>query len=168
MNKAIFLDRDGVINIDKSYVYKIDDFEFVEGLMKALKHFQDLGYLLIVVTNQSGIGRGYYTINDFKKLTHWMLEEFKREKIDIKKVFFCPHSPEERCECRKPQPGMIKEAAKEFDIELKNSWMIGDKESDIEAALSAGIKNTILIGDMDTKAKFKVKSILDTISIIKK
>ena len=167
MKKVVFLDRDGVINIDKSYVYKIDDFEFTKDLIKVLKHFLKLDYTLIIVTNQSGIGRGFYKLEDFKKLTKWMLEELKKFNIEIKKVYFCPHDPKEQCECRKPHPKMLLEAANEFNIDLTNSWMIGDKESDIEAAINAGINNTIFIGNKKTKAKFKVKSILDTIAIIK-
>ncbi|WP_200763490.1 D-glycero-beta-D-manno-heptose 1,7-bisphosphate 7-phosphatase [Nitrosophilus alvini] len=167
MRKAVFLDRDGVINIDKSYVYKKEDFEFSKGVFKALKHFRKLGYLLIIVTNQSGIGRCYYTQKDFEKLTEWMLGEFEKKGVKIDGVYFCPHKPEDGCICRKPEPGMIKKAAEDFDIDLKKSWMIGDKERDIEAAHRAGIENTILIGDIDTSAKFKVNSILDTISIIK-
>ena len=168
MKRAVFLDRDGVINIDKNYVHKIEDFEFIKGVKEALKHFLDAGYTLIIITNQSGIGRGYYTKEDFEKLTNWMLNELKKDSILIKKVYFCPHKPEDKCECRKPSPKMILDAKKEFDIDLKNSWLIGDKESDIEAGLNAGIKKTILIGDRPSKAKFVVKSILDTISIIRK
>lgn len=167
MNKAIFLDRDGVINIDKNYVHKIEDFEFIDGVKEALKYFQNLGYILIIVTNQSGIGRGYYRQEDFEKLTNWMIDELEKDKIFIKKVYFCPHRPDENCDCRKPNPKMILDAAKEFNVDLKKSWMIGDKESDIEAGLNAGVKKTILIGEGKTKAKYKVKSLLDTISIIK-
>ena len=168
MKRAIFLDRDGVINIDKNYVHKIEDFEFAKGAKEALKHFLDDRYILIVITNQSGIGRGYYTKKDFEKLTNWMLNELKKDSIFIKKVYFCPHKPEDKCECRKPNPKMILDAKKEFNLDLKNSWLIGDKESDIEAGLNAGIKKTILIGDRPSKAKYVVKSILDTISIIRK
>jgi len=172
MKKAIFLDRDGVINVDKGYVYKIEDFEFTKGAIKALKYFQSLGYILIVVTNQSGIARGYYKLEDFKKLTKWMKNRLKADGIEIKEVYFCPHSPDDRCSCRKPSPGMILKAAKDYDIDVKKSWMIGDKPSDIEAALKAGIENTILIEDegrrlkVKGKAKYKAKSLFDTIFII--
>nr|WP_281950382.1 D-glycero-beta-D-manno-heptose 1,7-bisphosphate 7-phosphatase [Nitrosophilus kaiyonis] len=180
MNRAIFLDRDGVINVDKGYVHKIEDFEFTTGTIKALKYFQSLGYLLIIVTNQSGIGRGYYTKKDFYKLTSWMKNRLKADGIEIKEVYFCPHSPEENCKCRKPEPGMILKAAKDFDIDLKKSWMIGDKISDIKAAKRAGIENTIFIEEenkkrgeggkvvrKEGKAKYIAKSLFDTISIIK-
>lgn len=161
MQKAIFLDRDGVINIDKAYVSKIEDFEFCEGVFETLQHFQKLGYLLIIVTNQSGIGRGYYSEEDFQTLTTWMQKELLHVKVKIDAVFHCPHAPEENCECRKPKSGMFKEAIKAFDIDVTQSWMIGDKQTDIEAALGAGVTNTILLG------KTSVNFILDTINLIK-
>lgn len=161
MTKAIFLDRDGVINLDKAYVSKIEDFEFCEGVFEALTHFQNLGYLLIIVTNQSGISRGYYTEEDFQKLTDWMRKELLHVRIKIDAVYHCPHAPEANCACRKPQSGMFLKAIEDFDIDVKQSWMIGDKPSDIEAALGAGILNTILLG------KTSVNFILDTINLIK-
>ena len=166
--KAIFLDRDGVINIDKSYVYKIDEFEFSDGIFEVLKYFQSLGYILLVVTNQSGIGRGYYTQKDFLKLTSYMCNEFEKRDIKISKVYHSPSLPEKNLPCRKPNPGMLLEGEKDFNIDMKSSWMIGDKKSDIEAGLNAGISNTIYIGDGELEvAKFCVNSILDTMSIIK-
>ena len=144
-NKAVFLDRDGVINIDKNYVYKIEDFEFVDGIFEKLRDYQKRGYLLIVVTNQSGIGRGYYTEEDFQKLTSYMLSELEKEGIKIAKVYHCNHSPEEGCECRKPNPGMLLKAKEEFNIDMKNSIMIGDKESDMEACKRAGVGECIKV-----------------------
>jgi D-glycero-D-manno-heptose 1,7-bisphosphate phosphatase len=169
MQKAVFLDRDGVINIDKAYVSKIEDFEFCEGVFDVLHHFQSLGYLLIIVTNQSGIGRGYYSEEDFQKLTSWMREEFLHVNIKIDAVYHCPHAPEANCECRKPKSGMFEEAIKAFHIDAKHSWMIGDKPSDIDAALGIGIEQTILIGDevQNTQAKYCVNFLLDTINLIK-
>lgn len=161
MRKAVFLDRDGVINVDKSYVYKIEDFEFCEGVFEALRHFQKLGYLLIIVTNQSGIGRGYYSEEAFQNLTAWMKKELLHVKIKIDAVYHCPHRPEALCACRKPKSGMFEHAIKDFDIDVSQSWMIGDKPSDIDAALGAGIGNTILLG------KSNVNFILDTIDLIK-
>jgi len=167
--KAIFLDRDGIINIDHSYVYKKENFEFCDGVFKTLQHFISLGYQLFIVTNQSGIGRGYYTQADFEKLTSWMLDEFTCKDIKITKVYYCPHAPEEKCECRKPKIGMFKKAQEEFEIDIKNSWMIGDKPSDIQAGRNAGIANTIFVNKSSTckDASYSVKSILDTINIIK-
>jgi len=168
-SKAIFLDRDGVINIDKSYLYKKEDFEFCDGIFELLKHTQTLGYKLFVITNQSGISRGYYSENDFKKLTTWMLDKFAKQDIKIEKVYHCPHLPEDGCECRKPKPKMINDAIKEFNIEPKLSWMIGDKDSDIQAAKNASIENTILISaEKSPLAKYRVNSLCDIINIIKK
>ena len=161
MTKAVFLDRDGVINIDKAYVSKIEDFEFCEGVFEALKHFQNLGYLLIVVTNQSGIGRGYYSEENFQILSDWMQKELLHVKIKIDAIYHCPHAPEVNCACRKPKSGMFLKAIEDFDIDVANSWMIGDKETDMEAAIVAGIPNTILLG------KTSVNFILDTINLIK-
>jgi len=146
MKKALFLDRDGVINIDYGYVSKIKDFKFIDGILDFIKSAQKKGYLPIVVTNQSGIGRGYYSLEDFEKLTEWMLEQMQQAGIEIDRsqVFYCPHAPEDGCDCRKPMPGMLLEAKKCFNIDMKNSWMIGDKLSDIEAAKSAGVENSYL------------------------
>jgi len=168
MKKAIFLDRDGIINVDYAYVHKKENFEFVEGIFETLKYFLSLDYLLLMVTNQSGIGRGYYSEDDFEKLTSWMLDEFTCKGIKITKIYHCPHSPQEMCKCRKPEIGMFESAKKEFDIDMQNSWMIGDKPSDIEAGNNAGIPNTIFVNtDTCQEASYSVKSILDTISIIK-
>ncbi len=169
INKAVFLDRDGVINYDKGYVCKIEDFKFVNGIFEVLRYFQNAGYKLFIITNQSGIGRGYYTIRDFEILTSWMLKEFEKKGIRIEKVYFCPHSPEEGCSCRKPKTGMFEKAFKEFKIDKKRSWMIGDKLSDTKAAVDAGIENTILIGNCwirDENAKYIVNDIFDTIRLI--
>ena len=169
MKKAIFLDRDGIINVDHSYVYRQEDFEFCEGIFETLQHFLSLGYQLFIVTNQSGIGRGYYTKDDFEKLISWMLSQFCSENIKITKMYHCPHSPSEGCECRKPKTAMFKRAKKEFNIDMKNSWMIGDKPSDIQAGFNANIPNTIFVNSSTCKeASHSVKSILDTIDIIKK
>ncbi len=167
MQKAVFLDRDGVINIDKKYVYKIEDFEFCRGVFEALHHFQSLGYKLIIVTNQSGIGRGYYSEEEFQKLTGWMREALLHVNINIDAVYHCPHAPEENCACRKPKSGMLEEAIRTFNIDVKDSWMIGDKRSDIEAAYSVGIENTIFLGEArDSGAKYCVNFLLDTIDLI--
>lgn len=173
MQKAVFLDRDGVINIEKDYLYKIEDFEFTEGLFTALSSFKKSGYKLFIITNQSGIGRGYYSEEDFKTLTKWMIEEFQKREILISAVKYCPHAPNENCTCRKPLPKMITDLQEEFSIDLKNSWVIGDKECDIKCALNAKIENTILvrsghkINEENTQAKYIRNSVFDTIDLIK-
>jgi len=136
--KAVFLDRDGTINIDKNYVYKIDDFEFIPGVIKALKLFQEKGYKLFIITNQSGIARGYYTEEDFHILNNWMLSQLEKNNINIESVYYCPHLDEAKvlkykknCTCRKPNLGLFYKAIEEFDIDLNQSIVIGDKERDI-------------------------------------
>ena len=119
--KALFLDRDGVINYDPGYVYRIEDFEFMPGIFEALAGFMMLGYEIFIVTNQSGIGRGYYSEDDFAKLSKHMIDEFKSYGIEIKKIYHCPHTPSDDCNCRKPKPGMILQALDEFNISLKDS-----------------------------------------------
>jgi len=167
--KSIFLDRDGVINHEIGYLYKPKDFVFIDGVFEASRHFIDLGYKIIIITNQSGISRGYYQEKDFHKLTRWMLDQFKINSIVIHDVFFCPHGPNDDCVCRKPKPGMILDAAKKHNINLKDSWLIGDKEVDIEAANNAGICNTIIvksghsIDELNTNAKYVCSSIKDSI-----
>ena len=171
--KVIFLDRDGVINKDIGYLFKVQDFKFTEGVFGACKGFQLLGYELIIVTNQSGIARGYYQEEDFHELTAWMLGQFEIRGIRILDVLFCPHGPTSACECRKPKPGMLLAAREKYCINMKNSWLIGDKETDIEAAYAAGVDKTILvksghiIGESDTKAKFLVESIKESSNIIR-
>jgi D-glycero-D-manno-heptose 1,7-bisphosphate phosphatase len=147
MRRALFLDRDGVINIDHGYVGRVEDFEFVEGILAFIKKAQERGYLPIIVTNQSGIGRGYYSSEDFEAVTRYMLQKMREQGIEIEReqVFHCPHAPEEACVCRKPMPGMFEAAKKRFDIDMENSIMIGDKPSDIEAAKRAGVGHTVLI-----------------------
>ncbi|QOG11745.1 D-glycero-beta-D-manno-heptose 1,7-bisphosphate 7-phosphatase [Arcobacter sp. FWKO B] len=173
MNKAVFIDRDGVINIEKDYVYKIKDFEFIDGVFEACSYLQKLGYVLIVITNQSGIGRGYYTQNDFETLTYWMLNEFEKNGITITKVYHCPHAPKEECRCRKPKTGMIDEAVEELDIDVTKSYLIGDKISDIECAKNAKIKTSIHVksghsfDEKDSNADFIIDSIKEIKNIIK-
>jgi len=144
--KALFLDRDGVINVEKNYLYKIEDFEFIEGIFELCQHFIDAGYLIFVVTNQSGIARNYYTEEDFEELTAWMLGVFYEHGIEITHVYHCPHHPDisGACSCRKPKPEMLLQAAREFDVDLENSIMIGDKERDIEAGINAGLAQSYL------------------------
>ena len=147
MNKALFLDRDGVVNVEKNYLHKIEDFELMEGILEVCRVYQDQGYLIIIVTNQSGISRGYYTEEDFAHLSRWMVEHFQEFGIKISHIYHCPHheSIDGICECRKPEPGMFLEAQKEYDLDMAASVMIGDNERDIEAALRAGVGMNILL-----------------------
>ena len=137
MNKAIFLDRDGTINVEKHYLYKIEDFQFLPGVIESLRHLQDAGFLLIVITNQSGIGRGYYTEGDFHKLNDWMVAILKEQGVTITEVYYCPHLLDAEvelyrkdCDCRKPKLGMYRQAVTDYNIELEQSYAIGDKIRD--------------------------------------
>ncbi|MEA3522752.1 MAG: D-glycero-beta-D-manno-heptose 1,7-bisphosphate 7-phosphatase [Campylobacterota bacterium] len=158
MNKALFLDRDGVINEDHAYVYKPEQFEFIEGIFDLCKYYQDQGYIIIVVTNQSGIARGLYSEEEFLHVSQWMCKQFEDNGVKITHIYHCPHHPEitGSCRCRKPSAGMLLDAKREYDIDMKNSIMIGDKERDIEAAIGAGVENTILFTaneNTETKAR---------------
>ena len=157
--KALFLDRDGVINSDeKKYTYKIEEFEFIEGIFDFCKSFQEKNYLIFVITNQSGIARGYYTLEDFKRLTIYMESEFQKHNIYIAKTYFCPFHVDGKLpefsvisEDRKPNPGMILKACQEFYLDLSNSILVGDQETDIEAGKRAGIgKNLLFAGSFQT------------------
>ena len=147
-NKALFLDRDGVINIDFGYVSTEDSFEFTDGIFDACRFFQAQGFKLVVVTNQSGIARGFFTENSFENLTSWMCKQFEFNGCFIDKVYHCPHHPDisGECGCRKPKTGMIKKAEKDLDLDLSRSIMIGDKISDVQASTTAGIGLSVRLG----------------------
>ncbi|OCH17243.1 D-glycero-beta-D-manno-heptose-1,7-bisphosphate 7-phosphatase [Aliivibrio sp. 1S165] len=149
---AVFLDRDGVINVDRGYVHKRDDFEYIDGVFNAVKKCKDMGYLLVLVTNQSGIARGMFTEEQFETLTEWMDWNFAENDIDFDGIYYCPHHPEatverykEECDCRKPNPGMFMSAQTFLDIDMENSVMIGDKKEDMMAAQAAGVGTRILV-----------------------
>lgn len=146
-NKALFLDRDGVINKEINYLFKIVDFKFNRGIFKICKEYISKGFIIIIITNQAGIARGLYNVKDFHKLTDWMISEFKKRNIKIHRVYFCPHHPDftGNCDCRKPKPGLINNAVKDFNIDIEESVLIGDKHTDIQAGINAGIKNNYLI-----------------------
>jgi D-glycero-D-manno-heptose 1,7-bisphosphate phosphatase len=167
-NKALFLDRDGVINVEKDYLYKIEDFEFISGIFDLCSYYQKLGYIIIVVTNQSGISRGFYSEDDFEHLSSWMIEEFSKNSIEVKKVYHCPHHPEfsGKCSCRKPLPGMLIQAQKEYDIDMKNSVLVGDKERDIEAGLNAGLSETYLFNEANDIKHSKATKIVSNLDDI--
>lgn len=146
MGKAFYLDRDGVINHDFGYVGSKARFEFIDGVFEACRLIMNQGFQIVIVTNQAGIARGYYDEEQFNKLNDWMLMQFKLHNIVITEVYHCPHHPDgiveqyrQDCECRKPKPGMILKAANKHHINLSESVMVGDKNSDLEAGRRAGI-----------------------------
>lgn len=154
MRKAIFLDRDGVINVDHGYVGKIQDFEFLPGVIDSLAYLKRSGFLLVLVTNQSGIARGFYTEQDFHTLTAHMQNVLQEHDASFDGVYFCPHHPQaqieayrQNCSCRKPLPGMFIQAQQELNIDMANSWMVGDHASDLKAAQAANISNLVLVGE---------------------
>jgi len=145
MKRAVFLDRDGTINIEKKYLSKPEQLVFFPGVEAAMKKLQDAGYLLIVVTNQSGIGRGYYTEADMHKVHEKMLSLFAPHGIHVTKIYYAPESPEEPSRGRKPSPAFLHDARDEFGVDLAQSFMIGDKLIDIECGWNAGVKKSILV-----------------------
>ena len=174
INRALFLDRDGVINADRGYVYRICDFEFIEGIFDLCNWFQKRGFLIIVATNQAGIGRGYYSEQEFLSLTAWMNRQFASHGITITHTYYCPFHPEHgignyRADSfnRKPNPGMILTARDDYELDLANSILIGDKESDITAGLTASIGTTILMANVSgnilpmTNASLVAQSLLE-------
>ncbi len=150
MRRALFLDRDGVINVDHGYVHHKSNFQFIDGIFDLMTEATRRGYYLFVVTNQSGIARGLYTERDFHELTDWMCNQFSYRGVHIKKVYFSPYHPSEgigeyrKDDCsRKPKPGMIIQAKADFGIDLSKSILIGDKDTDIQAGLAAGVGRNI-------------------------
>lgn len=146
-DKAVFLDRDGVLNVDVAYLYRIEDLQWVEGAKDALAYLSKQGYKLFVVTNQSGIARGYYTVSEMQALHEHMQQELQPLQVKIEKFFYCPHYKDGKvaefacdCDCRKPKPGMLMQAFAEYELDKASCFMIGDKDSDLEAAAGAGIK----------------------------
>jgi len=150
MKRAVFLDRDGTINVEKDYLYQIQDFEFIPGAVDAIRVLNDAGYFVVVVTNQSGVARGYYTEEDVELLHRHIDAELGKTGARVDAWLYCPHHPDGRgsyslpCDCRKPLPGMLKDAARRYDIDLESSVMVGDKFADIGAGISAGCR-TILV-----------------------
>jgi D-glycero-D-manno-heptose 1,7-bisphosphate phosphatase len=146
MKRAVFIDRDGTINVEKEYLYLPGDFEFIPGAAKAIQLLNGAGFLVVVVTNQSGVARGYYTEEDVHLLHRYAAAQLEHSGSRVDAWFYCPHHPSGRgsyalpCRCRKPQPGMLLEAARRFEIDLDSSIMIGDKLVDVEAGRAAGCR----------------------------
>lgn len=146
VRRALFLDRDGVVNVDRGYVHAAADVAWVDGIFQLAREATAAGHLLVVVTNQAGIARGYYTTREFLDFTAWMHDRFRREEAPLLATYYCPHHPtagegELRCECdcRKPAPGMLLAAASELGIDLRASLLLGDMPSDLAAAEAAGV-----------------------------
>jgi D-glycero-D-manno-heptose 1,7-bisphosphate phosphatase len=174
LQPALFLDRDGVINVDHAYVHRPEHFEFIDGIFDLVTAANRAGYLVVVVTNQAGIGRGYYSEADFHALTDWMCSEFARRGGRIDAVYFCPYHPEHgvgqykrESEYRKPGPGMLLQAAREHGIDLSASIMVGDKISDMEAGRRAGVGTLLYLGhEQEATLGLPVRRLSDVLPFI--
>ena len=173
---ALFLDRDGVINVDKEYIYKIEDFDFIDGIFDLITHARNIGYLIIIITNQSGIGRGIFTDEDFQKLNNWMIDKLKDNGAEIDSVYYCATHPTKGIgeyktidKRRKPSPGMFFEAMRDHNVDLSKSIMLGDKISDMEAATLAGIQNLFLLSsEKKFQNSINISSLKEVIKFLKK
>lgn len=171
---AVFIDRDGVINVDHGYVHKVDDFEYVDGVFEATRKLKEMGYLLVLVTNQSGIARGMFSEDEFMSLTEWMDWNFVDNGVEFDGIYYCPHHPEhgvgdykQDCDCRKPKPGMFNTAKSFLKIDMDNSVMIGDKAEDMMAAEAAGVGTRILVKTgkpVTEKGEQLASTVLDSIA----
>jgi D-glycero-D-manno-heptose 1,7-bisphosphate phosphatase len=152
LKKAVFVDRDGTLNVEKNYLYRVEDFEFIPGVLEAIRRLRDSGFLVIVVTNQSGVARGYFTLAEVDALHRHIQNELKKSGTCIDGFYVCPHHPTEgvgeyrrECDCRKGEPGLLLRAAAEHHIDLLGSYMIGDKVADVEAGERAGCKPLLVM-----------------------
>lgn len=162
--KVAFLDRDGVINEEVRYLHKAKDFIYTHNCISALKIIQNLDYKIIIVTNQAGIAKGFFSESDYQNLTSWFLNDLSNQGVKVMDIFYCPHHPDGKipaysfaCENRKPSPGMILKAKKKYNIDLKNSFLVGDKHTDIEAAMRAGVGKYYLVESGHTISKIHYK-----------
>ena len=179
---AIFLDRDGTINVDHGYVHEIDEFEFIDGVIDALRELKEMGYALVVVTNQSGIARGKFTETQFETLTEWMDWSLADRGVELDGIYYCPHHPQgtveeyrQTCDCRKPHPGMFNSAQESLNIDMAASYMVGDKLEDMQAASAAGIGTKVLVrsgkpvtSEAENAADWVINSLADLPKALKK
>lgn len=175
---ALFLDRDGVINTDFGYVHTPECTEWIDGIFELCQRAQAMGLSIVVVTNQAGIARGYYSQAQFEQYSRWMVDQFRQREVDILAVYHCPHHPEfgigtlkTECDCRKPRPGMILQAAREHGLDLSRSALLGDKVSDIQAAASARVGLRVLLGDdglgqMGLPAHYRVENMAEVGAVL--
>lgn len=160
-NKAIILDRDGVINKEVSYLSDPKDFEFIKGSIEALKILKQKGFLLIIITNQAGIARGFFTEETLKAIHHKMIEILKKNNIQLDDIYYCPHHPDFTglCDCRKPNPGMILKAQQKYNIDLSYSYIVGDTLNDIKAGFAAKCKTVLVLTGYGKEEFKKINSI---------
>jgi len=179
VNKALFLDRDGVINIDHGYTYKISDLNLLDGVVEGLQAISHLDYKIFIITNQSGIARGLFGIDDLHFFMDHLLKILAKNDINVSDYFFCPHHQEgtinsytKKCSCRKPEPGMLHDAQEKYNLDLSQSILIGDKETDILAGKNAGVPYNILISNsilpISSMASYSAKDLIQAAKIIKR
>ena len=172
MNKAVFLDRDNTIIYDIPYSADIEKVKIMPDVPDVLREFLKKNYMLIIITNQSGVARGVFSLDEMHKLHRHLINIFEQENIKIHDIFYCPHSPEENCECRKPSPSLFYLAAEKHKIDLTESIMIGDKISDVESGINAGCKHNILLTDKEFKNREKhfmtAKNIKEALHLLQK
>ena len=145
MKKAVFLDRDGTIIEEKEYLHKVEEVTIIPGAPAALKRLQDAGFQLVIVSNQSGVGRGYFTLADVEKVNQYILRHFDREWVRFEKIYIAPEAPEAPSRGRKPSPQFLLDARDEFGLDLAQSYMIGDKLIDLECGWNAGVRQCLLV-----------------------
>lgn len=165
MKKCVFLDRDGNVNVEKDYLHKIEDFEFEKNAKEAIKIFNDLGYLVVIVTNQSGVARNYYDEESVKTLHNYLRKEVEKIGGRIDGFYYCPHHPEKgigkykkKCSCRKPEPGMFLEAQKDLGIDFNQSIVVGDKKSDVDGGKRLGMRSILVRTGHGIEEESKVDS----------
>ncbi|WP_127960379.1 D-glycero-beta-D-manno-heptose 1,7-bisphosphate 7-phosphatase [Serratia microhaemolytica] len=173
---AVFLDRDGTMNIDHGYVHEIDDFQFIDGVIDACRELKKMGFALVLVTNQSGIARGKFSEAQFMRLTEWMDWSLADRGVDLDGIYFCPHHPQavvdeyrQQCDCRKPQAGMLLQAQADLNLDLAASYMVGDKIEDMQAAAAAGVGRKVLVRSgqpVDTVAEDAADWVLDSLKAL--
>lgn len=164
LHKAVFFDRDGTINSDEGhyYIYKPEDFVFNPGVVEGMKHLQDAGYLLFVITNQGGVAKGIYTCEDVDRVHAYMCSELAKQGIQLTKIYYCPHHESvQACECRKPSPYLVNLAVEEFHIDRRQSWFIGDSRRDVECAEAAGVTPILIHKNQDITPA--IEQILNTL-----
>ena len=160
-NKTVFIDRDGTINANIGYIRNHDDFHMYQGVAEGIKLLNDEGFKIIIITNQSGISRGYFTEETLEKIHNKMKKELSIKNASADAIYYCPHHPDEHCNCRKPNTGLLEKALKDFDIDVKKSFFIGDRMLDVEAGHKIGCKTVLIPEDKEKVQKEMAESDLD-------
>jgi D-glycero-D-manno-heptose 1,7-bisphosphate phosphatase len=145
MSRFVFLDRDGTLVRDRGYTHRVEDYELLPGVASGLRRIADAGYRLAVITNQSGIGRGYYSTEQYQDFQAHLVDDLAQRGVHIEASYFCPHRPEAECECRKPRPALLRRAERELGADLARSWVIGDSQVDTELASRGGCRGAVLV-----------------------